>query len=170
MTFFLAGMPRCRTAWFAEYLSAYPDVICHHELLNGLQSRQEFYDEMEKPGYIGNSDSGLCITDFQQRWPDAPTVVLMRNPLDVHKSLTAFLGIEPSLEFVHRQMIAAQATNGLKVWYSEIDDRIEEIHEHIGIPFDEEIYKRYRMKNIQVEEIKVCLESYKLWMNFEEVA
>ncbi len=168
--FFLAGMPRCRTAWFAEYLSAYDGVTCHHEAINGPDSKQEFYDIMEADGCVGNSDSGLFITDFQQRWPDAPTVVLLRDPVAVQKSVSKLLGAEPSIELIERQYRAALALDGLQVWYEDINDRLDEIHDYIGIPMDADLASSYCSKNVQLSEIKVKLSSYRLWGEFEEAA
>ena len=170
LMFFIAGMPRCRTKWFSEYLSAYEGVTCHHEALNGPLSKQEFYDVMEAPGCVGNSDSGLFLTDFQQRWPDAPTVVLLRDPVEVAESVSKLLGYTPSTTLIDSQFNAALQLDGLKVWFDDIDDRIEEIHEHLGIPFNAELFKKYTIENIQLDELKVCLDSYKLWLNFDEVA
>ena len=166
MMFFIAGMSRCRTKWFSSYLSAYKGVTCHHEAINGLQSKQEFYDLMEGPGIVGNSDSGLFITDFQERWPNAPTLVLLRDPDDVTKSVSRFLRRAIPDTVQHRQFAAAKALKGLHVWYDEIDDRIEEIHAHLGIEFNEKVFKKYTIHNIQVKNPKVCLASYQLWGEF----
>jgi hypothetical protein len=168
--FFIAGTPRTRTKWFAEYLSAHEGVTCHHEALNGPLTKQAFYDVMEQPGCVGNSDSGIFITDFQERWPDAPTVILLRGPIEVRDSLWALLGAEPNLAFIENQYEQSKALNGLQVDYRDIDDRIEEIHEHLGIPFDTKLFKKYTIRNIQIDELKVCMDSYKLWLNFGEVA
>jgi hypothetical protein len=159
--YFIAGMPRCRTKWFAEYLSAYPGVDFRHEALNGILTKQAFYDLMETG--IGNSDSGLCLTDFQERWPDAPTVILLRDPQMCRRSLHRALGIDPSIDLLREQYAAAKTMKGLHVRYEDIDARIEEIHNHLGIEFDAEIHKAYKERNIQLEELKVCLDSYLLW-------
>jgi hypothetical protein len=135
-----------------------------------LLTKQAFYDTMEAPGTVGNSDSGLFITDFQQRWPDAPTVVLLRDPVEAADSITKLLGHRPSLAFMVNQFEAALALDGLQVWFEDIDERMPEIHEHLGIPYSEELHKKYTITNIQLDELKVCLESYKLWMNFETEA
>ena len=168
--FFIAGMPRCRTKWFSEYLSAYDGITCHHEALNGPLSKQEFYDVMEQDGNIGNSDSGLFITDFQQRWPSAPTVVLLRDPVEAAESVSRLLGHMPSLGLLEAQFKAATQLQGLHVWFEDINDRIEEIHDYLGIPFDAKLYEKYTIENIQLDELKVCLDSYRLWLNFDEVA
>jgi hypothetical protein len=168
--FFIAGMPRSRTKWFSEYLSSYEGVTCWHELLNGLRTKQAFYDEMQRPGVVGNSDSGLFITDFQKRWPDAPTVVLLRDPDEVRHSLTKLLGTPPSMKLIAGQFVAASRLEGLQVWYNDIDERMEEIHQHIGIEYNQQRHEEYKDMNIQLDSLTVCLDSYKLWINFEEVA
>lgn len=167
--FFIAGMPRCRTAWFSAYLSAYDGVTCHHERLNGMTSRGEFYKEMEAPGCIGNSDSGLFITDFQERWPDAPTVILLRDPVDCYYSLRNFLKAEPSLELLNTQYERAKALNGLQVEHGDINERLVEIHEYLGIPFDDGIANQFENLKVELREPLVNIDSYKLW-NIGEVA
>ena len=168
--FFIAGMPRCRTYWFSQYLSAHEGVTCHHEALNGPTTKQAFYDLMEAPGCVGNSDSGLFVTDFQQRWPDAPTVILLRDPDEVTQSLCKLLGVEVSPKMARHQFKAAMNLKGLPVWYQDIDARIEEIHAHLGITFDQKMYNKFKGKNLQIPEMKVCLDSYLLWDAYEGVA
>lgn len=161
--FFIAGMPRCRTAWFSAYFSAYDGVFCYHEALNGLKSRQAFYDLMEQPGVIGDADSGLYITDFQERWPEAPTVVVLRDPAECQASIAMQIGIEPELEPLERQYEEAKALKGFHVEHGQINENLVAIHEYLGISFDERIANHFENLNVQLHQPWVDMDSYRLW-------
>jgi hypothetical protein len=96
--------------------------------------------------------------------------VLLRDPEEVVNSLTKLLGTPPSIDLVAGQFAAAERLGGLHVWYNDIDERMEEIHQHIGIEYNQQRHQEYKDMNIQLDSLTVCLESYKLWINFEEVA
>ena len=165
--FFIASLPRTRTHWLAQYFNGMPGVTCYHELLNGLHTKQAFYDAMEAPGEIGNSDSGLFLTDFQERWPDAPTLIVERPVEDVYSSLCAYFEQQghprPSMQFLMQQKRIVDSLKGLRIQYSELDKRLSDIHQYFGIPFDEVYAKRMAKINLQIPVLTTDIDSYKLW-------
>ncbi len=170
--YFVTGLPRSRTKWFAEYLNTLtPGVICYHEALCGRKSREEFYAYMELGGLdrIGNSDSGLFITDFQQRWPDAPTLIIERPFADVYESLCALFAANdypaPSREFLAIQHEQVNRLEGMRVAYEDIDRRMPEIHDYLGLPYNELHHARCKRQNIQIPELVADPEAYRLWMD-----
>jgi hypothetical protein len=134
------------------------EVYCHHELLNGLRSRQAFYDAM-RPG-IGNADCGLALTDFQERW-DCPTVIIERPIRDVAESLIRLgMDIRWFLEILNRRLAEV---DGLRVDFSQLDDRLPEICGFLGLPYDRQRHDLFRRFNIQLQEISGDPESLRLW-------
>jgi len=168
--FFVASLPRTRTNWLAQYFNGIPGVTCYHELLNGLHTKQAFYDAMEAPGQIGNSDSGLFLTDFQQRWPEAPTLIVMRPLEDIYASLCAFFEEQghprPSMAFLVDQQRAVDKLTGLRIQYSELDRRLPDIHQYFGIPYKREYADMMVEINLQISVLTTDIDSYKLWGAF----
>ncbi len=149
--FFIAALPRSRTAWFASYFDGLPGVTCHHELTAQVATRGEFYRAMEWPGCIGNADCSLPLTDFQERWPDAPTVVIHRPIDDVALSLQRLGLYHPGLDSIlqHEQGVLA-ALRGVHIAFDSIDERLEDLHRHlVRAPFDASYAETVKRKNIQ---------------------
>lgn len=170
--FFITGLPRCRTKWFAEYFSGIDGVFCYHEVLNGLRSKEDFYHAMTAPGFdfIGNSDSGLYITDFADRWPDAPVVIIDRDVNEVFESLTRYFREQgypdPNYDFLLEQKQAVEALGGFRVAYEDINKRLPEIHDYIGIPFDDGYAGQVADENLQIPVLNTDVDSYLLWRDF----
>jgi hypothetical protein len=164
---FITGLPRSRTYWFAEYFSTC-GVPAVHELLNGC-SRQDFYTTMEK-GII-NSDCGLPITDFQERFPEAPCVIIHRELVDAHSALSKFckeIGWrQPYIENLVALQDRLQSLKGLHVEYRDIDERLEEIHQYLtpNVPYCAELADQMCSRNLKVDPAlyKLHLESYSKW-------
>jgi len=142
--FFVTGLPRSRTAWFSVFLSNGRDRFCYHELLSKCHSREDFYDAMEsteKYGEVGNSDCGLPLTDFQERWPKAPTLIVHRphaaEPID---------GMRNYL----RQL------KGMHVEWEDIDDRLSDIHYYLtGIAANIDRVSLCKKMNIQLKRLPI---------------
>ena len=164
---FVTGLPRCRTRWFADYLDGYDGVTAYHEALCGLNTKRAFYHKMERPGHVINSDSGLYITDFQQRWPDAPTVIIERDMADVYASLCELFGRsglpEPNMTFLAMQKIKIDQLKGLRVAFEDINERLEEITEYLGITYDPDYAVRMAYENRQMPVLKTNINSYQIW-------
>ncbi len=84
--FIVCGMPRCRTAWMAEFLST-PGRRCPHEPTVGWSSMTDLWRFLEAPG--------ACASDASLTWlwrdilafrPDTRIVVMLRHPADVRQS------------------------------------------------------------------------------------
>lgn len=163
---FITGLPRSRTKWFADYFDGLPNINGYHEPLNGLHSKDSFYDLCQRPNVV-ISDSGLHITDFQERFPDHKTVLIERPIDDVFSSLLTYFHRQalgrPSYAFLSKQQRDLAKLEGLRVPYSEINNRLEEIHEYLDIPYDALYAQRMKGQNRQVEKLEVDVDSYKLW-------
>lgn len=170
--FFITGLPRSRTKWFADYFSGLNDTVCWHEAMNGCHSTNDFLWKMTRLPFthIGNSDSGLMYTNFQQWFMGAPTVVIERDFEDVLESLEHMFGEDFCTEGDMRKVLTTQAeklksVQGKRIPFDEINDRIQEIHEYlVSVPFDDEYAQEMINQNLQVNSLTVDLASYQMWM------
>lgn len=164
--FFITGLPRSRTKWFARYFTAHPRTYCFHELLNRLDTPIQFYDVMERQRgdlWVGNSDCGLGITDFQERWPDAPTVIIERPLEEVSASLSR-VGIEVTDDMLEWFMSLLTPLEGLRVPFYDVDNRLEEINDYVGVPFHAHIAEQYKRMRIADETITGRPDALKAWV------
>lgn len=124
--FVITGLPRMRSAWFSAYLSQ-GDVHCFHE---GI-----FFDEkLTGFPYAGTADGGgyLIRPEWVDSIGDHQLVVIHRDPEDVARSL-ADINIPKGLDL---ELMAEQLEHlgGLHVDFSDIDERLKEIHEYLKLP------------------------------------
>jgi hypothetical protein len=89
--FFIASLPRSRTAWLANFLT-YQDSFCFHEPMNkyGLKEYPRMLMGTGKK-YAGVSDSlnTLIMEELVDLFPQAKIVVIKRPVEEVEKSLNA---------------------------------------------------------------------------------
>lgn len=148
--FFITGLPRSRTAWFAEFMT-YNGVYCHHELLNNIKNKSDFECIMKSGDNVGNSDCGLFITNHEDMFPEAKTVIIHRDLNDVRDSLKN-KGINFPVNLLRNIEILNSAMNGLHVDFLDINKRLEEIYYYCTAKeVDAKRAKKYIDKNIQSE-------------------
>ena len=144
--FFITGLPRSRTAWMAAFCST-GSVVCHHELMGQVSSKQEFWDEMARDNR-GNSDHAHFLLGELGRVSSPPRVVIIHRPIDdVHQSLVA-IGID-NRPFLEENLAGIESMVGLHVQYSELDSRLEQICDYVGVPFTKARARLYKKLNIQ---------------------
>jgi plasmid maintenance system antidote protein VapI len=91
--FFVTGLPRCRSAWFANLLT-YGDSFCFHDAWHGLDSVEAIRPKLESvdncPQSVGISDPALLLfwREMSEWYPDAKWVVVKRDYLDTVRSCT----------------------------------------------------------------------------------
>ena len=165
--FFITGLPRTRSSWFASFLSS-GDTFCWHEALNGCNSRDDFYSRMRLPGYsaVGNADCGLALTDFQQHFVGKTLIV--HRPLDeVVRSLRG-VGIRADaflLDFLKSLQKKQKQLKGWHIKFSDIDRNIEGIHQYLtGKQPDPNRLKLFLNMRVEPAEISGDLESLKVWI------
>lgn len=161
----MTGLPRSRTKWFSAYFDGFPGITGLHEPLNGLKARSQFYDLMLEN--VIACDCGLFITDFQKRWPEAPTLIIDRDIEDVYRSLCDFMpkvGMpRPSREILQQVAEGLRGLRGLRVRFDEINNRLEEITNYFGLEFDSAYALQLIKTNIQASTLKVNSESVAIW-------
>ena len=163
---FITGYPRSRTRWFADYFDGIDGVTAYHEPLNGMRSKREFYDLVETGCIV--SDSGLFITDFQERYPSIPTLVIERDIDDVYQSLCVYFDEqgfpEPSMEYLVHQREALSNIQGLRVNFNDINERLPEINAYFNVPYNDNYAQMMITKNLQIPVLTVTQESFELWL------
>jgi hypothetical protein len=87
--FFIASLPRSRTAWLANFLT-YGESFCFHEPMNRTKLDNYSY-LLRKPckRYAGVSDSmnSLIMDRLIELFPDAKVVVILRSVAEVEVSM-----------------------------------------------------------------------------------
>ena len=144
--FVITGLPRTRSAWFATYFTQ-GKTLCYHEAtLNDHDTDIEGYD------HVGNADSGYIICpEWIEQFGDHKVVVIHRDPAVVQKSLDAvpyeFGELLWVLKMAARRL---KALDALHVNFDDINPRLEEIHDYLGVPgYDQERAQLFFDMNIQ---------------------
>lgn len=161
MNFFVTGLPRSRTAWFANYFTS-GDVFCWHEAMNGITSKDEYYARMSDPRYrlIGNADSGLYLGGYIE---GCPLVVIERDVDEVNDGLKA-KGFYGCRDILLEEQAALADMGGLHVDYYDIPKRLGEIHEYcIDTPYDELRGIQLMNMNVQLQSIEPDMVAMKVW-------
>lgn len=102
--FFITGLPRSRTAWWANLMST-GDSLCTHEPGLAAEDWLDKYRPKETarwPRYLGNSDGTMLASwrEVQARFPGAPWLVLDR-PTEEAREATRLKFGEWGLETAH---------------------------------------------------------------------
>lgn len=125
--FYITGLPRSRTTWLALAFTAH-GYFCWHEAMKNCFTKDEYRDKMKIMSVVGNSDCGLPFCDIAAELP-GPTVIIERDLFEVKESLKT-QGLRHDDEFLELLANKLSAVDGLRVWYHEIDARIDEIFMH----------------------------------------
>lgn len=160
LRFFVTGLPRSRTAWLAKFFTT-GDIYCMHEGLNLYPDMTSLGNAMSGDKRLyGNSDSALCLTDFQEVFK-APTLIIERDRGEVLASLDNVFGTKDNLStrmivihLIDLMISKLRDLDGLRIPFNEIDTRLEEIWQHcIGDGYDPVRGNAMSMLNIQTDEI-----------------
>ena len=147
--FIVVGLPRSRTAWLAEFLSA-GGWKCYHEpsrFFTGLKDLRAFLHLPRK----GAADAMMCLLrkEILERNPHTRFVVVRRDRKDVEESIKALnrwtQDVSRFLDVMERHLDGFRDENTLTVDYEELgsEDRAGELFEFCTrTPFD---LARYRI-------------------------
>ena len=162
--FFVAALPRSRTAWCAAFFSASYGQFCYHEGLRKCKTPRDFLRKMQIGGYdfVGNSDCGLALTYFQDIWPDAPTLKIWRPFKDVNESLNR-LGMDVDWDMVLKIDELMNNITGMDVDYSELDARMPQICTYLGLQYNEQKHELFTQLNIQTTDFTPDQEALAAW-------
>ena len=153
MKFCITGLPRSRTAWFAAYFTATGNK-CAHEPFAKCRTEEEV--DSVKSRYEGISDSFMVFVPYTGK-----QVIIERDKEEVRKSLFHKFGMDIDLTdgLLEVALEKMQFIDGLRVKYSDINDRLQEIHEYcVDTPYDEDTGNLFKDLNIQVNKMTVTKE------------
>jgi hypothetical protein len=123
--FFIASLPRSRTAWLANFLT-YQESFCFHEPMNRTFLK-DYPTLLRQPckRYAGVSDSmnSLIMDDLIKMFPDAKIVVVFRDTAEVEASLKKLnLSCDGLLKKIERELHRIMAAyDPLVVEYHKFD-------------------------------------------------
>ena len=151
--FFITGLPRSRTTWFAALLSG-KDTFCFHEESVNHFTLESYEEALNKEEYevVGDSNSMLPLTDINTHFPSSPVLIVHRDIDDVVKSANKHLGggsltketFNPLLENLNDIW-------GFHISFSEIDENIDKIYEYLtGKELDADRKKLFLSLNVQI--------------------
>lgn len=148
VNFFVLGLPRSRTAWLANFLT-YGDKFCFHEGINGCRSIDEFKSKL---GPNGDSGTSMMLFDMNALFPDAPIVIIERDPIHVIEYVKETFDLCES-EVLYRAKEKLDKIDGLRIQYEDINNKLPEIWEHlIGEGFNKKRADMLIKLNIQVSD------------------
>ena len=124
-------------------------------------------DDLDEGGdlIVGNSDSGLPLTNFQDMFPGAPAVVIWRDFNEVAASVTKLFGyLSPAMgDVLDRTIVGMKAIVGLHIDYAQLDDRMPEICHYIGLDYDMKQHQFLRQFNIQTLDLAPDQAALDVW-------
>lgn len=133
MNFFVAGLPRSRTAWLANFLT-YDHRLCYHEALSQCQSLAQYRQKLGTNN--GDSSTDLMFIDINALFPHAPVLVIENDGKKTADFIYREYGFY-SVEIIDFLKSKLQTVNGKRIHIDDIDNRLEEIWNYlIGTPFD----------------------------------
>lgn len=123
MRFVVTGLPRCRTAWWAAYLTT-DKVFCYHEA-------DYMNSDWKIPyKYKGNSEAGVTDT-FLEEFNPQKMVIVHRDVDEVYRSLE-IIGQPVRPGFLEELEKRNEKLDGLHVDFYNID--LDEVHTYLEIP------------------------------------
>ncbi len=86
MNYFIAALPRSRTAWLAEFMT-HGESYCFHEAMANCSTHAEVMNKLSGYKHVGNSDSGLMFFPIKKYYPDSPVLIVERDLDEICDSL-----------------------------------------------------------------------------------
>ena len=134
-----------RSAWFAAYFS-YGEIFCRHEAI-----RHDL--DLDGALHAGTADCGYLVCPaWVKTQGEHKLVVIHRDVHEVAKSI-AQLGLPDTIGYLPELAKQLYVLDGLHIDFDDIDMRLYEIHEYLGLPgYDEGRAKLFINMNIQAKE------------------
>jgi hypothetical protein len=173
----IVGLARSRTYWLSKYFNSYNFVVAKHELSMQLESVAEFEDIMLDTGPVQmvNSDCMLAAMMHTLNLDDYHIVYIKRDLKECRESLGELVSnseisfTEDELDWlINFQYDTYNKMGILTIDYTDLDSRLKEIHDLIGVPYNPETHeamKRVKVNSQQAEvPVKVTLEKVLKWL------
>jgi len=157
VSYFIAGLPRSRTAWLSVFMSQ-SGIYCHHDGFNGCSSLGEYKDKVKG---CGDSSTGLTVIDINQEFPDSKVVVIDKNEEELKRCIEwckATYGgdAETSLKALYDKH---KEIKGLHIKQYEIDNSLQKIWEYlVDTPWNDR-YQELSNFNITSDPFNIDIEA-----------
>jgi len=151
MNFFITGLPRSGSAWIANYLS-YGNCMCLHDtwINNTPSDIKELFSSL---GYYaaGTSDPAnvMLYDKINKEFPDAKWVIITRAQKDVEESCKNLNW--PITEFSSNFQKLTQDKNPLKVSFTKLFDKADEIGRYIYEDWECPKWRKDLLKKLNVQ-------------------
>jgi len=142
--FVITGLPRSRSAWFAAYFSEGDSICVHEASLNG-------WPDTSHPDQGTADCSYILLKEWFESIGEHKLIIIHRNIFEVEDSLKR---IGTLVSDLYGMAESLNALDGLHVNYNDINDRLEDIHGYLGLPFDRTRAELFKTLNIQSEKYR----------------
>jgi len=114
---------------------------------------------------VGNADSVLPLTDYQDLFPHSYTIVIHRAREEVLESLRALLGDvgRDAIKMVEDTERAMDKLQGFHIAYSQLDNVMPSLVQWLGIEYRQDIHTLYKGFNIQTLDLAPDPEALAVW-------
>jgi len=163
VSYFVAALPRSRTAWLSVFLSQ-SGIHCFHDGMNRCNSLAEYSEKIDG---CGDSSTGVFMFGLNKMYPDAPVVIIDKNDEEFERCVSwcnETYGVDSRAEIL-RQRETLSKVKGLRVNQSDIDLRMQEIFEHLTSCEWQNHYSNIKELNIQSDPFNVDFDAAKRLMN-----
>ncbi len=159
MSYFIAGLPRSRTAWLSVFMSQ-SGYYCYHDGFNGCKSMKEYRDKIKG---CGDSSTGLTIIDLNKEFPDSKVVVIEKNRDEIEKCIewcSRTYGVDAREQILEMNKKLSKI-KGLRIQQSDIDKRLRDIWAHLTTQNWNERYRKLSDFYIESDPFNIDLHSAK---------
>lgn len=147
---FITGLPRSGSAWLANYLS-YGNCFFRHDAwtdTNPSELRLFFDNNDFNAGGVSDPANLMFIDEIDKHFPEAKWVLITRPAAEVQEACKK---IDFPLADFGKQLKKLQNREMLKVPFSELFDRAEEIGGYISKKFHSPACRKKELKKLNVQ-------------------
>lgn len=157
LDFAVTGLGRCRTAWFAAFLSD-GKVSCPHEFGAHCDGPDGYADAVVPGKVSGVADTLIWLCD---PIPARRVLVIHRDCREAEAFQRQMFGVNQDLSGLAARL---RDVDGLHVEFDEIDDRMPEIVRYLtGFEIDEARYQLFAPLKIEVGDPLACMPTADYW-------
>lgn len=154
MSYFIAGLPRSRTAWLSVFMSQ-SNTYCYHDGCNGCNDLDEYWDKIEG---FGDSSTGLVLIDINKLRTHCPIVIIDKNEAELERCIEFCSEIsgQDSRKYITDLNEKLKKIAGLHIKQSEINSNLKRIWEHL---VDDKWQERHtNMINFNIQTIDLSID------------
>ncbi len=148
--FFVFGLPRSRTAWFANFLTT-DKSFCFHEAL-GFGGWEERLGGVDRE-YVGVAEpSPLSYPAVKEMFPDARFLFIRREPMECSLSMARIWGDVDLKAFMDDAEAVMDSADEMQLYFDELTEKnLVRAWEHLlpGLPIDMRRTRQQMLFNVR---------------------